>query len=105
MSPIRNCYNSTCYQKQLLFTYRSASKSLLVAPAASKVDDRYTKQIILLSHLRGGEREGAGESRWEEKDERLGEERLVIATIILEYACPAGNAMSAVVQSEVENMC
>ena len=53
----------------------------------------------------GGEREGAGESRWEEKDERLGEERLVIATIILENACPAGNAMSAVVQSEVENMC
>ena len=104
MSPIRNCYNSTCYQKQLLFTYRSASKSLLVAPAASKVDDRYTKQISLLSHLRGGG-EGAVESRWEEKDERLGEERLVIATIILENACPAGNAMSAVVQSEVENMC
>ena len=54
----------------------------------------------------GETRERAGgESRWEEKDERLGEERLVIATIILENACPAGNAMSAVVQSEVENMC
>ena len=32
----------------------------------------------------GETRERAGgESRWEEKDERLGEERLVIATIIL----------------------